>query len=108
MCLVDTQGSVLGRRPHCQPAVDCHDDQVLEELGGDHHKDHEAAARGQVAPAHLGEGGGAERLIGRWTLVRVDGGRKGRSLGANLPWNLGSSAGGRGHVVVFLLLLFFL
>lgn len=54
VCGVDTQSVVLGRRPHCQPAVDGHNDQVLEELRSDHHKDHETAARGQVAPAHLG------------------------------------------------------
>lgn len=55
--LVVADSAALGRRPQRQPAVDGHDDQVLEELGGDHHEDHEAAARGQVAPAHLGAGG---------------------------------------------------
>lgn len=108
MSLIDTQGPVLGCRPNCQPAVDSNDDQVLEELGGDHHEDHEAATGGQVAPAHLGTG--AEPLIGWRTSCLWERGQwqRRRSLGSNLPWNLGSSAGGGGHVVVFLLLLFLL
>lgn len=39
--------------PVCQAVVDGNDDRVFEKLGENHQEDHEEAAGGQVAPAHL-------------------------------------------------------